>query len=215
MHAWAHVESMGTREGTLTRAGVPCVAVGAGLHMSVLHPTCHTHAADARRRGVSHRAPALRPHRTDQLSMRIQRAHNREGILPTFAGPQTTWLRVCPRRALQFCISVWFGRPRRRWPTRRRPKLWRRSALPHWMHWVSVARDTHSCLIGYGLFTHTVRCVGRLRARARVGGGGDRVCDRIAVVVGNMTARLARPPHTHAHTRTHIRRHTHTHTVMD
>ncbi len=81
----------------------------------------------------------------------------------------------------------------------------------------SPTLDAHSCLIDYGLFTHTVRCVGRLHARARVGGGGDRVCDRIAVVVDNMTARLARPPHTHTHTHTHTyaRTHTHTHTVMD
>jgi hypothetical protein len=43
------------------------VAGCGGLHMSVLHPTHRAHAANARRRRVSHRAPALRPHRTDQI----------------------------------------------------------------------------------------------------------------------------------------------------
>ena len=59
--------SMGTRENKLTQAVVPSVAGCGGLHMSVVYPTRRAHAADARRPRVSHRAPALRPHRTDQI----------------------------------------------------------------------------------------------------------------------------------------------------
>ena len=68
------------------------VAACGGLHMSVLHPTCRTQAANARRRRVSHRAPALRPHRTGQILMRVQRAHNREGrFSDLFGPPKSIW----------------------------------------------------------------------------------------------------------------------------
>ena len=162
---------MGTCNGKLTRAVVPCVAGCGGLHMSVLHPTRRAHAADARRRRVSHRAPALRPHRTDQISMRVQRAHNREGKISDLFGPPQIGMGVGPRRALQFCSSSWFGRPRRRWPRRRRPRRRRRSLPPpHWMDAVSVelrATRAHA-LSGNNVFIHTVRCVGPPRVRLRV-----------------------------------------------
>jgi hypothetical protein len=47
----------------------------------------HAHA-DARRRRVSHRAPALRPHLTHQIAMRIRRAHNLERFFSDLFGPQ-------------------------------------------------------------------------------------------------------------------------------
>ena len=50
-----------------SRAPAWSVAACGGLQHSVLHPTCRTQAANAHRRRVSHRAPALRPHRTDQI----------------------------------------------------------------------------------------------------------------------------------------------------
>ncbi len=77
-----------------------------------------THAV-ARRRRVSHRTPALRPHRTDQILMRVRRTHNREVKISAFSDPKKSgW--GGPRRALHFCHSFRFGRPRRRWPKRRR-----------------------------------------------------------------------------------------------
>jgi hypothetical protein len=100
---------MGTRENKLTQTVVPSVAASGGLHMSVLHPTCHTHATDARRRRVSHRAPALRHHRTDQIAMRSRRAHNREGTFSDVFGPPEITAGFGPRRALQFCRSVSSG----------------------------------------------------------------------------------------------------------
>jgi hypothetical protein len=78
---------MGICNGKLTRAVVPCVAACGGLHMSVVHPICRAHAANARRRRVSRRAPALRPHRTDQISTRVQRAHSRQGKYSDLFGP--------------------------------------------------------------------------------------------------------------------------------
>ena len=49
-------------------------------------------AANARRRRVSHRAPALWPHRTDQIRMRVRCAHNREGqIFDLFGPPKSGW----------------------------------------------------------------------------------------------------------------------------
>ena len=127
------------------------VAACGGLHMSVLHPTPRTHAADVRRRRVSHRAPALRPHRTDQISMRDQRAHNREGKIFDLFGPHEIWVGVGPRRALQFCSSSWFGRPRRRWLRRRRPRRRRRRSVPPYTGWIAVSvalRATQCACVG-------------------------------------------------------------------
>ena len=76
--------------------------------MSVLHPLCREHAANARRRRVSHRAPALRPHRTDQISMRVQRAHNREEIFRPFRTPPNLgggW--PSPGFAVLHFVRVW------------------------------------------------------------------------------------------------------------
>jgi hypothetical protein len=120
---------MGTREGKLTRAVVPCVAGCGGLHMSVVHPICRMHAANARRRRVSHSAPALRPHFADQILMRVRCAHNREIFFNLFGLPKSG-RGVGPRRALQFCSSSWFDRPRRWCPRSRRPQRRRRSLPP-------------------------------------------------------------------------------------
>ncbi len=106
-----------TRDNVLTRAVVPSIAACGGLHHSVAHPTCRTQAAEARCRRVTHRAPALRPHRTAKVSRRIRRAHNREGHFSTLSDPPN----LGPRRALQLChYSFCSGRPRRRRPKRRR-----------------------------------------------------------------------------------------------
>ncbi len=109
--------SMGSCNGKLTRAVVPCVAACGGLHMSVRHPCASrtpppTRAADARRRRVSHRAPALRPHRTDQISMRVQRAHNREGkFSDLFEPPKSGWGGwPPPGSAVLQLVVVWQGK---------------------------------------------------------------------------------------------------------
>ena len=95
--------------GKLTRAVVPCVAGCGGLHMSVLHPTPRAHAANARRGRVSHRAPALRPHLTHQIAMRIRCAHNRERIFfDIFGPPKSGWGSApSPGSAVLQLVVVW------------------------------------------------------------------------------------------------------------
>ena len=140
-------------------------------------------AANARRRRVSHRAPALRPHRTDQIRMRVRCAHNREGQIFDLFGPPKIWAGLGLRRALQCCSSVWFGRPSRRWPRRRRPKRRRRSVPPaHWMYSVFIAlraARAHALSDNNRLIRAEVRCVGpravRLRVRVRTAGRRGRL----------------------------------------
>ena len=100
---------MGVCSGKLTRAVVPCVAGCGGLHMSGLHPTRRAHAADARRRRVSHRAPALRPHRTDQISMRVQRARKSRGENSRPLRTPQIWVRgwPAPGFAVLQLVVVW------------------------------------------------------------------------------------------------------------
>jgi hypothetical protein len=63
------------------------VAACGGLHVSLLHPTRRAHA-NARRRRVSHRAPALRPHLAHQIAMRIRCAIISIGVFfSTFSDP--------------------------------------------------------------------------------------------------------------------------------
>ena len=160
-----------------------CVAACGGLHMSVLHPTRRAHAADARRRCVSHRAPALRPHLTHQITMRIRCAHNLERTFFALFGPPKSGWGSAPRRALQFCRSLWFGRPGRRWPTRMRPQRRRRSVPPHagWIrspslratHTIEWRHPSHSPSALCRTPRHAIQCA-RAYGRGR-GGGGLRV----------------------------------------
>jgi hypothetical protein len=62
-----------------------------------------THA-DARRGRVSHRAPALRPHLTHQIAMRIRRAHILERIFFDIFGLPKIWVGVGPLAGL--CSSA-------------------------------------------------------------------------------------------------------------
>jgi hypothetical protein len=67
LHSPHHVpHGLGERRGLRRAARVGCA------------PHAPHTRADARRGRVSHRAPALRPHRTHHIAMRIQRAHNLE-----------------------------------------------------------------------------------------------------------------------------------------
>ncbi len=171
--------------------------------MSVLHPTRRAHAADARRRRVSHRAPALRPHRTDQISMRVQRAHKSRGeIFRPFRTPPNLRGVVGPRRALQFCSSSCTGQAKKAVAEKKagQEAAEKVPSSPHWMDAVSVAlRATRAhALSGDIRLIRTVRCVGPLPcvcacACVRRGDGGDRVCVRIAVVAGSIDS-TARSP---------------------
>jgi hypothetical protein len=117
------------------------VATCGGLHVSVIHPTRHTPAANARR--FSHRAPALRPHRTDQISMRVRHAHNREGISGYLFGPPKIWVEPSPGFAVLPFVAGFAGREGggqqeggRRGGAR---------PLPHWNYSISIAmRATRS-----------------------------------------------------------------------
>ena len=81
--------------------------VAAGCTLSVVHPMRRTHA-NARRRRVSHRAPALRPHRTDQIRMRVRCAHNREGqIFDLFGPPEILGVGPAPGSAVLQLGLVW------------------------------------------------------------------------------------------------------------
>ena len=96
---------MGTREGKLTQAVVPSVAGCGGLHTQFLTPRAARTHANARRRRVSHRAPALRPHPTHQISTRVRCAHNLGRDFFDIFGPQISAWGLAPRRASQFCRS--------------------------------------------------------------------------------------------------------------
>ena len=66
--------------------------------MCRLYTPCAARMHDnARRRRVSHRTPALRPHRTDQNFMRVRRTHNREVKISTFSDPQKSGWGLAPR----------------------------------------------------------------------------------------------------------------------
>ena len=71
-----------------TQAVVPSVAALRRAARPAFAPLAAHAPADARRRRVSHRAPALRPHLAHQIAMRIQRAHNLERFFSTFSDPQ-------------------------------------------------------------------------------------------------------------------------------
>ena len=124
-----------------------CVRMSARRYASSLRPLCRalrpaagcvsrlytpraarTHA-NARRRRVSRRAPALRPHLTHQISMRVRCAHNLGRDFFDIFGPPKICVGVGPSPGFAV-LQHWFGRPRRRWPTRRRPKRRRRSLPP-------------------------------------------------------------------------------------
>ena len=65
--------------------------------------------ADVRRRRVSHRAPALRPHLTHQISTRVQCAHNRDRIFFDIFGPPKICVGVGPSPgfAVLQLVLVW------------------------------------------------------------------------------------------------------------
>ena len=163
--------------------------------------TPHTpHArADARRRRVSHRAPALRPHLTHQITMRIRCAHNLERTFFDLFGPPKSGWGSAPRRALQFCRSLWFGRPGRRWPTRMRPQSRRRSVPPHagWIRFPSL-RATHTIEWQHPSHSHSALCRTprhAIQCAVRTAGGGEEVgcvCVRIAVVADSIPPLRAR-----------------------
>jgi hypothetical protein len=123
------------------------------------------------------------------------------GKFSTFSDPPKSWWGLARTGLCSSAARRGLGRPRGRWPRRRRPKRRSRSVPLHtgWMRSPSHCErhDAHA-LSGDIVFIHTVRCVGPppcdcAWACVRRGDGGDCVCVRNAVVAGSIDS-TARSP---------------------
>jgi hypothetical protein len=184
---------------SVQRSGPPCastlsitcctpflsVAACGGLHVSVVHPTRRAHACQRapRSRFAPRTCTAAPSHGPSSM-----RASSRGANFRPFRTPQNPGWGVGLRQALQCCSSVWFGRPSRRWPRRRRPRRRSRSVPPpQWMDSVFIALQAshaHALSGNIRLIRTEVRCVRPApcdcaRACVRRDVGGDCVCVRV------------------------------------
>jgi hypothetical protein len=144
-----------------TQAVVPSVTALRRAARPAFAPLAAHARADARRRRVSHRAPALRPHLTHKIAMRVRRTHNREGSFRRFRTPKSLgWGWPSPGFAVLPFVLVRQAKEAVANMKAAEEAAQVRSS-PHWMDSVSVAlRATHTIECGNIRLIRTVRCVG-------------------------------------------------------
>ncbi len=121
-----------------------------------------SHAADARRRGVRHCAPALQPHRTNPISMRARRAIVARDFFRPFRTPKLggSW----PSRGFAVLPFLLVWQAKKAAANKKAAEEAAQVRFSRWMHWVPPSHcerhDAHASS-GSNVFIHTgVRCLG-------------------------------------------------------